>query len=364
MTRPGYIVAHLFNDFSGSPRVLHDFCLSKEIQKSETILIHSNTPGFLDGLPYKHWLINYKYLDGKFLKIINFFLGQARLFFKTFKAISKMNTAGFRPIIIGNSVMSIGAIFAAGFRGCSVMLIIHEVSFPKIIYRLIKIFTPLFSIKLVVVSNFVGKKINISSEYAVLPNCLRSDFHIGATYTNSERFNKKNILFVGSLKAYKGIFELLKLASICNKFNFIAAINSSENDLDKFLEKYDVPKNMSMKARPENLNELYQISFLTLNLSRTDQWIETFGMTIIEAMATGCPCIVPPEGGHLDFFTEDYGFLIDSKLVIEIAKAIESLALDFERWNKYSIKSLEKAKEFSFANYSKQVDYLLLSKFP
>jgi L-malate glycosyltransferase len=359
MTKPGYIVTHLYNDFSGSPRVLSDFCKSQEILKNKTILIHSNTEGFLDELPLEHWVFSYEFSNGKFLKIINFISGQVRLFFKTLKAIHRMNSRDLKPVIICNTVMSIGAIFAAGFRGCMTVLIVHEVSSHKIIYRLIKLLVPLFFIKVVVVSSFVGKRIKISRDYIVLPNCLRSDFEVKAIYPELDRFNNKNILFVGSLKTYKGVFELLKISSLCKDFNFIAAINSSHDELHKFLEKNYVPDNLSMMARPDNLNELYQKSFLTMNLSRTDQWIETFGLTILEAMSTGCPCIVPPEGGHLDYFTEDCGLIIDSKMVSAISQEIKLLGADFKRWNKYSIKSLEKAKDFSFANYSKKVDNLL-----
>jgi glycosyltransferase involved in cell wall biosynthesis len=359
MTKPGYIVTHLYNDFSGSPRVLHDFCKSQEILKNETILIHSNTEGFLDGLPKKHWVFSYEFSNEKFRKIINFVSGQVRLFFKTLKAIHRMHSGGFKPVVICNTVMSIGAIFAAGFRGCLIVLIVHEVSSPSIIYRLIKFIVPLFSIKVVVVSSFVGKRTKISRDYFVLPNCLRSDFEVKATYPKSARFNNRNILFVGSLKTYKGVFELLEISRLCKDFNFKAAMNCSDDDLIKFLEINPVPNNLSLMARPDNLNELYQKSFLTLNLSRTDQWIETFGLTILEAMSTGCPCIVPPEGGHLDFFNEDCGLIIDSKMVSVISQEIELLGTDFKRWNKYSITSLEKSKEFSFANYSKKVDDFL-----
>lgn len=361
MTNPGYIVTHLYNDFSGSPRVLHDFCMSQEILKNETILIHSNTEGFLDGLPLKHLVFKYKLSNVKLLKILNFVSGQIRLFLMTLKAIHIMNKRAVKPVIICNTVMSIGAIFAAGLRGCKTVLIVQEVSSPKIIYRLIKFIVPLFSIKVVVVSSFVAKRIKVSKDYFVLPNCLRSDFEVKANYPELERFKKRNILFVGSLKKYKGIFELLKIASLLEDFNFIAAINASDDELNIFLEKNHVPKNLSMTARPDNLNELYQKSFLTLNLSRTEEWIETFGLTILEAMSTGCPCIVPPIGGHLDFFSEDCGLIIESSMLSEISKEIELLGTDFKRWKKYSTKSLYKSGKFSFDNYSKRVDSFLQS---
>jgi glycosyltransferase involved in cell wall biosynthesis len=76
-------------------------------------------------------------------------------------------------------------------------------------------------------------------------------------------------------------------------------------------------------------------------------------------MSTGCPCIVPPLGGHLDFFTEDCGLIIESSMSSEISKEIELLGADFKRWKKYSIKSLCKSGEFSFDNYSKRVDSFL-----
>ena len=68
---------------------------------------------------------------------------------------------------------------------------------------------------------------------------------------------------------------------------------------------------------------------LLLNLSRIDQWIETFGLTILEAMYFGIPCIVPNLGGPTEIIDHGInGFCISSYEVESIYNKIKELSKD------------------------------------
>jgi glycosyltransferase involved in cell wall biosynthesis len=68
-----------------------------------------------------------------------------------------------------------------------------------------------------------------------------------------------------------------------------------------------------------------------LNLSRIDEWIETFGLTILEALAFGIPVIVPPVGGPSEIvFDGKEGFLISSYEIDAIAQKIAFLSINPE----------------------------------
>ena len=58
----------------------------------------------------------------------------------------------------------------------------------------------------------------------------------------------------------------------------------------------------------------YAEASAVLNLSRVDLWVETFGLTLLEAMWFGVPVIVPPVGGPAELVSDGVqGFLVDSR---------------------------------------------------
>ena len=58
----------------------------------------------------------------------------------------------------------------------------------------------------------------------------------------------------------------------------------------------------------------YNEAYIVLNMSDKTCFIDTFGMTALEAMSAGLPVIVPTEGGIAEMVTNGMdGFKIDSK---------------------------------------------------
>jgi len=76
--------------------------------------------------------------------------------------------------------------------------------------------------------------------------------------------------------------------------------------------------------------------------------VETFGLTIIEAMAYGLPTIVPPIGGPKEIVKHEVnGFHHRSDNIKSIANTLHILFSDQSYYNKISQSAKEKAKEFS-----------------
>lgn len=68
----------------------------------------------------------------------------------------------------------------------------------------------------------------------------------------------------------------------------------------------------------------------------------------IEAMATGCPLIISKIRGHIEVCEENKnGFLFDIDNPNKIIDSVAFLANNVDKYNEFSAKSLEKAKEFS-----------------
>ena len=104
----------------------------------------------------------------------------------------------------------------------------------------------------------------------------------------------------------------------------------------------------------------YKNAGLVLNLSRVDQWVETFGLTIIEAMAYGIPVIVPPVGGPSEIVGNNVeGYLISSYNTEQIANKIEALYQDNSLCMRLSQNAKLKSKKFDEATFYKQIIELL-----
>lgn len=82
---------------------------------------------------------------------------------------------------------------------------------------------------------------------------------------------------------------------------------------------------------------------MVLNLSDTKLWVETFGLTVLEAMAYGLPTIVPPVGGVVELVEEGKnGFLIDSKNVKLISEKLNQMLQNETIYHQMSKEALEK----------------------
>jgi glycosyltransferase involved in cell wall biosynthesis len=88
-----------------------------------------------------------------------------------------------------------------------------------------------------------------------------------------------------------------------------------------------------------------------LNLSLPDEWIETFGLSLIEGMAYGSPVVCPPVGGPTEFVNDKNGLLIDGKNVSDIVTFIRYLNSSVTIWNSYSEQAFISAQTFSAATY-------------
>ncbi|MGY9033950.1 MAG: glycosyltransferase, partial [Rhodobacterales bacterium] len=98
----------------------------------------------------------------------------------------------------------------------------------------------------------------------------------------------------------------------------------------------------------------YARANLVLNLSRVDQWIETFGLTLVEAMTFGIPVIAPPIGGPAEIVTHGReGYCIDSRDGAALRDAVVSLVDAPEIYAIMSLAARSRAKDFTFDAYAK-----------
>ncbi|NOQ32170.1 MAG: glycosyltransferase [Helicobacteraceae bacterium] len=334
MKQKKIIFTHLLNDYSGSPKVLSQVIKAVQKNGSEVELYTGKSDdGFLSGLTDRHHHYFYKRFENKYLTLVTFMLSQVSLFFKLLKYRNE------DVIIYVNTMLPFGAGLAGKFMGKPVYYHVHETSLtPASFKRFLRTIVQKTASKVIFVSKSVEEAeafVNIPQE--VIYNALPNDFAniaLKSTYMPL-RDEKFNVLMICSLKAYKGIEEFVSITELCEtqkNITFTLVLNAEQTEIDSYYKGRTLPSNMILVARQNDLVPYYQKASLLLNLSRVDEWVETFGLTIIEAMAFGIPVIVPPVGGPVEIVHDGKeGYLISSYETEKIAKVIVELSKDEEK---------------------------------
>lgn len=348
------IFVHLLDDFSGSPRVLRDLITSLEELELCPTLIAGGDEGFLSSLSIRSSVHLYKKSASKVLQAILYFLAQFDLFFRVQLAVRENTKKGQGSLVVVNTVFPIGAVLGAYFSTAKTLLIMHETTFrPNILKNAYRFIIAHCVDDIVYVSDYLK-----SVEYFngptlhVLPNGLRSDFNCDPKINTRVKFDGRTILFVGSLKEYKGIKQFFELAKRLPDFNFLAALNCDPKQASEYFSQNRLEANSAYVVRPSDLQALYSSSMMLVNLSLPEQWIETFGLTILEGMHFGCPVVVPKVGGHCDFVSSSHGLFEDSVNIGVIANFIKELSSDFNRYQAYSDACVMTAKQYSYIKTS------------
>ena len=238
---------------------------------------------------------------------------------------------------------------------------IHEInSGPRVVRNVAEFLIRWTADHVIFVSQFVADDYNFKDKSTlVLPNGLRADFEQPIGLDHAQKFDQQKVLFVGSLKEYKGVNELLVIARALPDIPFIGIFNTSNTILREFQQSKRVPPNLKLMTHQADIQKSYEHAFLVMNLSLPEQCIESFALTVLEGMAYGCPCIVPPVGGHLSYFDAGSGLICDARNTDKIVAFIETLREDKALWRQHSDHAQKAASKLTAGQYSSNVKKIL-----
>jgi L-malate glycosyltransferase len=338
------IAIHLLNDYSGSPKVLMQLLKGWTKKNIETHLYTcGGRDGFLSNIPkVHHHFYWYRFIENRFVRLIFLFTSQFLLAFQLLFILKKDD------VIYVNTVLPFGAGIIGKLRGCKVIYHIHETTMkPKILKQFLFRIAEWSATEVIYVSNFLAAKEPLNIRKNVLYNVLEESFVKQSRLHLNKEKNEKIVLMICSLKAYKGVNEFVKLAQMNLEFTFKLVVNASQNEIDDYFKNEIVPTNLIVYPTQKNTHPFYQEASVVLNLSDINLWVETFGLTILEAMAYGMPTIVPPVGGVVELVEEgENGFLIDSKNINLISEKLNLLLQNEKIYNQMSKDAFEKSKFF------------------
>ena len=188
-----------------------------------------------------------------------------------------------------------------------------------------------------------GKKENIILSVARFDSPShgkRQDVLIEAFKKFSKKVKGYKLILAGGLKGDEVIMQ--KIVKMAKGLPVEFVVNPDFNELKKLYSK----ARFFWHAAGYEVNE------------QTDpDKVEHFGMTTVEAMASGCIPVVINKGGQKEIITPDSGILCESDT--EIAKATTTLIENPKDQIKMSKSALERSKIFSTDNFYEKIKVLL-----
>lgn len=177
----------------------------------------------------------------------------------------------------------------------------------------------------------------------VIPNGVNiSQFPVG-----SKEGRKHQLLFVGSLIERKGVNYLIKAMSILKTNHpdyqlILVGEGKDRNSLETLVKELGLQENVTFfGTQPQKkVSELMRESRLFILPSIE----EGQGVVLVEALASGTPCIGNRVGGIPDVISSEVGLLVDVGNVKDLAKAIESFLIDEVLWEEASVNARSRAE--------------------
>ncbi|MCF8110323.1 MAG: HAD-IIB family hydrolase [Desulfobacteraceae bacterium] len=166
---------------------------------------------------------------------------------------------------------------------------------------------------------------------------------------------RKNIS--GLIQAYGEDKELRAMANLAIFAGIRKDINEmEENEQDVLtrmlllMDRYDLYGKMAIpkKHDPEyEVPELYRIAAEKRGVFVNPALTEPFGITLLEAAATGLPLVATNDGGPRDIIsTCENGMLVDPTDPVQIADAIRTIIIDEQLWQDYSKKGIMNVRKY------------------
>jgi glycosyltransferase involved in cell wall biosynthesis len=343
---------HLFNDRSGSPKVLSQTIKVLKEEGYETELIRSkHKNGFLNAIADKEHILFYKRSENKFVTFFYYGVSQILLFFQCLKYWNK------DVVFYVNTMMPFGAALAGKLMSKKVIYHVHETSLrPKILKTFLRSIISLTANKIIFVSKYLQEVESFQNKKQIV---IYNALEMQKNAKKDKKSDEFNLLMICSLKKYKGVNEFIQLAKFfINEKNIklTLVLNATKEEINKYFKDIKVTHNITVYERQIDLSQFYKDADILLNLSRIDEWIETFGLTIVEGMEYGLPAIGPSVGGPLEVVRDNLdGFCISSYDIDKIAEKIRFLMNNKNEYLKFSENAKNRVKDFDIKIFEQEI---------
>lgn len=353
------ICFHLFNDQSGSPKVLK-MVLEGLLKKDYHVDLITSNGGTLDELLHfknlRKYSYSYCFSNNPAITMLRYMAVQIYTFLLAFRWLFHKDI-----VFYINTILPVGPALAGRIMGKRVIYHYQEhVSAKGGFYKTLAVIMQKLAHKIICVSEYQASFLQRKKNVTVVPNALPKDFVDRLTPNFRTAFERKKILMLCSLKLYKGTLEFFELSRKLPHFTFELVINDTQTNINRFMKEHKIEintcNNLIIFPRRSDTVPFYNHSSLVLNLSNKKQFVETFGLTALEAMSVGLPVIVPTEGGIAEMVVDgENGYKIDIQELDKIADTINNILSDKTLYTHLATGALEYAKNFKADNIIGQI---------
>ncbi len=318
------LYVHPNNDFTGSTKVLANL-LSESASKVDVLTRHSGS-GFLTELESVNLITPFIFhINGRKVPFLT------SLIWRIHSILILLLIAPRYDCIYINTILPSWAAIIARLYRKQVIYHIHE----KFTHRTreIKFAEYVFNrtqAKRIFVSNYLRNQYpDNGSETEVRYNRLSARFINNVIMKPVEERDRKNITMISSLSKFKGVDMFADLSRSLPEYQFHLVVSTDAESLNKYFGN-SLPENVQVYSQLSDVSEVLKQTDLLLNLTQPKFIVETFGMTILEAMAYGIPSVVPNIGGPQELVQNGFnGYSVDVSDIEVIKDAIrKSFNLD------------------------------------
>lgn len=343
------ICFHLLNDYSGSPKVLQ-VVLKGLLDDGYPVDLYTSDGGALDELsPYGNLRkipCAYHFSSKRVITLFRFVKVQIVTFFLAFRYLFDREA-----VFYINTILPFGPALSGWMMRKRVIYHCHEyISKKGFSYRILGYLMQLIATDVICVSNDQRKDIERKNRVYVVPNGIPDEISKLFSVSTASPFEQKTVLMLSSLKSYKGIAEFIQLANLLPQYKFELVVNDTQYNIDSFFKENNLqaPCNTWIYQRQDDVIPFYTRSSLVLNLSDKNRFVETSGLTIIEAIMAGRPVIVPTVGGIKEMVDDGInGYKIDTCNIDLIVRRIDLLLSDRELYDQMHDNALAMKPRFS-----------------
>ncbi len=353
---------HLYNDYSGSPKVLN-MVLEGLLEKGYVVDLVSSRGGPLDKLSryenlHKH-SYSYHFSTRRWVTTVRYSLVQLYTFLLAFRWLFSRDV-----VFYVNTLLPVGPALAGRIMGKRVVYHYHENAFVKgRAYKMLAAMMQRLAHEIICVSQYQASLLTRKEGVTVIPNALPKIFVEKLHPDAQAAFNRKTVLMLSSLKKYKGTQEFIELASRLPQYKFVLVINDKQKYIDSFHKHHSSQKwgmNLTVLSRMKDVTPFYNQASIALNLTDKTRCVETFGLTALEAMGAGLPVIVPTEGGIAEMVEDDVnGYKIDVQEMDRIATCIQKIMTEKETYMRLAEQAHVMSEHYSYKGMTRRIEEVL-----
>jgi L-malate glycosyltransferase len=334
---------HHLNDFSGSPRIIDSKIKAYNLLGADVFIVTNDDAGFIDTAKMKHCFLPYSKSSSRIVKLLRLTLWWISASWFILVNVKKDD------IVHANTLINAPILLAAKLK--QAVTVIHVMEFaisPKILKKTLRLFASNFADTTVYLSEFLRDIEPIKSSNSSLITYPSIDISVsdaGAIHHKSKDRNSissKTVCMVCSLIWFKGYKRFVELARNLPNYKFMLVINGSPVNFYKEFSDGFLPDNLEIKFNQSAIQDVLGDVGVVVSLTDREGWVETFGLTLAEAMSFGIPVIAPNIGAQTEYIVHGYnGFLVNEGEIETIGSILKSI---FESENHYQSLSDEAYK--------------------